>query len=180
MAKEKPDDYEAVRTVVEKLEPFDAKDQERILRWAREKLGLAASAPAAAPPPEHKARDAGEGAIPAASPARPTDIRSFIDHKRPQTDNQFAAAVAYYYRFEAPEPLRRDVISKTDLMEACRQTDRARIRRPEQTLVNAHHQGYLDKGSERGTYVINTVGENLVAMALPEGANSGGPVTRRK
>ena len=45
--------------------------------------------------------------------------------------------------------------------------------RPAQTLVNAHYQGYLEKGTQRGTYVINTVGENLVAMALPEGATAG-------
>jgi hypothetical protein len=32
--------------------------------------------------------------------------------------------------------------------------------------VNAHTQGLLDRG-DRGAYVINTVGENLVAMALP-------------
>src|SRR5271165_5976503 len=34
------DDLEAVRAVVEALQGFDAGDRERILRWAREKLGL--------------------------------------------------------------------------------------------------------------------------------------------
>ena len=34
------DDLEAVRVVAEALQEFDAKDQERIIRWAREKLGL--------------------------------------------------------------------------------------------------------------------------------------------
>ena len=33
------DDLEAVRAVVEALQGFDAGDQERIIRWAREKLG---------------------------------------------------------------------------------------------------------------------------------------------
>ncbi len=40
MSKAKQDDLEAVRAIVAALNSFDAKDQERILRWAREKLGL--------------------------------------------------------------------------------------------------------------------------------------------
>jgi len=35
-------------------------------------------------------------------------------------------------------------------------------------------RGYLDKGKGRGTFRINTVGENLVTMAMPE-ATSGAP-----
>ena len=90
-----------------------------------------------------------------------------MDYKKPLSDSQFAATVAYYYRFEAPEPQRKTSLSSTDLIDACRQTGRERIKHPAQTLVNAHTQGYMDKGSERGTYTINTVGENLVALALP-------------
>ena len=37
------DDLEAVRVVAEALQGFDSQDQERIIRWAREKLGLVAS-----------------------------------------------------------------------------------------------------------------------------------------
>lgn len=177
MAKEKPDDYEAVRQVVATLQPFDVNDQERILRWAREKLNLSVAPAVAAPSHEMKApRDAGYVAT-AAPHARTANIKSFIAEKNPVTDNQFAAAVAYYHRFEAPEPQRKEAITKTDLQDACRLTDRTRLKRPDQTLVNAHNQGYLDKGAERGTYVINTVGENLVAMALPEGAKAS---TRRR
>jgi hypothetical protein len=38
-----PDDLEAVRKVIEALTPFNGDDQERIVRWAREKLGLSPS-----------------------------------------------------------------------------------------------------------------------------------------
>jgi hypothetical protein len=178
VSKVKPDDYEAVRIVVSTLEPFDAKDQERILRWAREKLGLTTTTPAAAP--SHETNPPRDGAVMSAT-AKATDIKSFIAKKNPQSDSQFVAAVAYYHRFEAPEPQRKDAISKTDLQDACRLTGK-RIKHPAQTLVNAHSQGYIDKGAERGTYAINTVGENLVAMALPEGAKAGSgvPSTRRK
>ncbi len=44
-----PDDLDAVRTVVTALEGFDSKDQERIIRWASEKLGL--SLPVESSPP---------------------------------------------------------------------------------------------------------------------------------
>ena len=45
MTKTPPDDLEAVRMLVETLQGFDAKDQERIIRWAREKIGLQPSTP---------------------------------------------------------------------------------------------------------------------------------------
>ncbi len=45
------DDLEAVRAVTEALQGFDAQDQERILRWAREKLDLVATPDAPLPKP---------------------------------------------------------------------------------------------------------------------------------
>jgi hypothetical protein len=89
LAKETPDDLEVVRTFVAALQPFEPKDQERIIRWVREKLGLAAPATGAsdkAPADEKEL------------PGKPTDIKAFIDLKSPQSDIHFAAAVAYYYR----------------------------------------------------------------------------------
>lgn len=166
MSTNPPDDFDAVRAIVETLTPFEPKDQERIIRWAREKLGLVE---AQSPNPLTRT-----GEIPSVTPqpisGRSTDIRSFIDSKKPQSDNQFAAAVAYYYRFEAPEAERKLSISADDLQDSTRRVGRGRFARPAQTLVNAHGQGYLDK-TDRGQYALNTVGENLVAMALPQ--NSG-------
>lgn len=159
------DDLEAVRDVVAALQDFEPADAERILRWAREKLGL--SAPVRG--------DASLAATPFATPATKMpdtvhgqDIKSFIAAKHPKSDMQFAATVAYYYKFEAPVDQRKEFIMGDDLQEACRQTGRKRFTNPNQTLVNAHHTGYLDKAGDRGAYQINTVGENLVAMALPE------------
>jgi len=42
----KPDDSEAVRSLADTLQPFDSEDRERIIRWAREKLGMTARKPA--------------------------------------------------------------------------------------------------------------------------------------
>jgi hypothetical protein len=176
------DDLEAVRIVVDALSGFDAKDQERILRWAREKLGLPVvqpsepgpSASATVPP---AAISASVSVPPAATPR---DLKGFVAEKRPKSDVQFAATVAYYHRFEARENLRKAELSAEDLQEACRLAGRERLKNPYKTLHNAHNLGLLDKGGERGTFTLNTVGENLVAVALPgDGSGASGPKKRK-
>lgn len=79
---------------------------------------------------------------------------------------QFAAVVAYYYRFEAKPDEQLESISADVLQNAARLANRHRLSRPRQTLINAKQQGYLDQ-VDRGQYRINSVGENLVAMTLP-------------
>lgn len=168
----KADDFEAVRTLTETLKEFDAADQERIIRWAREKLGLPQTNLAAAPPPFSGPVIDTPTSTPAfGGGAKVQDISSFIASKNPQTDNHFAAAVAYYYRFIAQGDQRKDAISADDLQNATRLVNRGRIKRPDQTLINTHNAGLFDKAG-RGAYSINTVGENLVAMALPGSADS--------
>jgi hypothetical protein len=166
----KPDDLQAVRTLVTTLSGFDATEQERIIRWAREKLGLAANIeqPSTASHDKHagaeKQLERFDKQV-----TESKDIKTFIVEKNPTSDNQFAATVAYYYRFEAPPAERKEAITKEDLQEACRKAGRERLKNPGQNLVNAHGVGLLDK-AEPGAYKINTVGENLVAMTLPGGS----------
>jgi hypothetical protein len=182
------DDLDAVRTIVETLKNFKPEEQQRILRWVVEKTGLpqisvvcpnggpSAASPSAGPtpsiPPPRSNAPAKSGGV---------DIKSFIDEKRPRSDVQFAATVAYYLRFEAPSDERKDSINKDDLQDACRKAKRDRLKIPYQTLLNAHKLGLLDKGSEKATFAINTVGENLVAMSLPgEGKPTSKPGKTRK
>jgi|SRR5579875_634121 len=164
------DDLEAVRAVTSALEGFESSDQERIIRWAREKLGLPGAAPSSPVAPAVLQSSAEPGVSPAhpggsKGPAR--DLKTFINEKAPKRDVHFAAAVAYYYRFEAPEPQRKLEINWQDLQEACRLANRRRLKVPLQTLRNAHMLGLLDKGTQRGYFALNAVGENLVAMTLP-------------
>jgi hypothetical protein len=182
------DDLDAVRTIVETLKNFKPEEQQRILRWAVEKAGLPQSIvpttsagsvthtmPTGSVPPMTPAP------ANASSTSGTVDIKSFIDEKQPRSDVQFAATVAYYLRFEAPPAERKDYIDKEDLQEACRKVKRDRLKNPYQTLVNAHSLGLLDKGSEKATFAINTVGENLVAMTLPgEGKAAAKPGKARK
>jgi hypothetical protein len=145
------DDLDAVRTLIQTLEKFNTTDQERIIRWVQEKLGLSSTVkPLVVHIPSEKM----------------TDIKAFVKAKNPITDRQFAATIAYYYRFEAPEDQRKDSITAKDLQDACKMTGRNRFKTPAQTLLNAHNAGLLDKASY-GAYSLNTVGENLVAMTLP-------------
>lgn len=176
MSKPAPDDLEAVRLVVGALKDFDTKAQERILRWAQEKLGLFAPSRASTQPADVTTAAPGQPQSPHMPTDGGSDIKSFVEKKNPASDTQFAATIAYYYQFEAPPESRKDSISASDLQEACRQVGRRRIRYLRQTLVNAHGQGLLDRAGP-GAYSINTVGENLVAVALP---SDGAPLRKNR
>jgi hypothetical protein len=94
------------------------------------------------------------------------DIRSFAEAKRPSSANERAVLVAYYLSELAPEAERKDVIEKEDLVKYFKQAGFPLPTRPEQTLVNAKHAGYLDSVGE-GKYRLNSVGHNLIAHNLP-------------
>src|SRR5258706_5722336 len=160
MSKPEPDDFEAVRAIVAALQPFQQReDQERILRWAREKIGIAA-VPLVVPPA------AGVFTPPAPpAPGSSMDIKSFVAAKNPQSDTHLAATVAYYHQFQAPEGQRKESITSEDLLEACRLARRARLKRPIATLSNALRDGLLDK-ADRRAYKLNSDVENLVAMGV--------------
>jgi hypothetical protein len=169
------DDLEAVRTIVTALEKFEGKDQERIIRWAREKLGLE---PIKSPPVQQSPAPSLPGNL--LPPHCTKDLKSFVNEKNPSTDMQFAATVAYYYKFEAPVEERKDSIDSGSLQNAARLAGRNRLINPGQTLINASFNGLLDKADEKGAYKINTVGENLVAMALPQGLTVSKPKSNPK
>src|SRR5690606_24384965 len=159
------DDLEAVRIIADALVNFEKHEQERIIRWARERVGLA-QPPADVSSPSHVSGQSAVVASMGGSGSAP-DIRTFINEKSPGTDVHFAAAVAYYYRFVAPQSQRKNEIDSETLQDACRTAQRTRLKKASKTLSNAQLNGYLDSGSQRGMYAINSVGENLVAMTLP-------------
>ena len=170
------DDLEAVRLVADALEGFEAKDQERIIRWARERIGLSVAPVSPSGPPSSEAPPVPGSATPATTAK---DLKTFVAEKKPKNDVQFAATVAYYHRFEAPENLRKAGINADDLQESCRLVGRERFKAPGQTLRNAHTLGLLNKGNEAGFFTVNSVGENLVAVALP-GDGTSTPRMKRK
>ena len=161
------DDLEAVRTLVQTLEKFDSEDQKRIIRWAQEKLGISEfSTPPQIIPPVTGTQITPQVTTHEIPSGQSANIKAFVAAKDPRSEIQFAATIAYYYRFEAPEIERKESIISEDLLEACRKSGRTRLNNPGQTLRNAHFTGLLDKKG-RGSFTINSVGENLVAMTLP-------------
>ena len=176
------DDLEAVRKVADALEGFDPNDQERIIRWAREKIGLSAAPVSPQVPPSLLAPASGtapQAVTQSSSATSAKDLKTFVTEKKPKNDVQFAATVAFYYRFEAPENVRKNEINGDDLLEACRLVGRERFKNPSQTVRNAHNLGLMDKGEQPGFFSINSVGENLVAVTLP-GDGSAAPRTKNK
>jgi hypothetical protein len=184
MANPKTDDLEAVRAVVEAIGNFKPEEQQRIIRWVAEKLGLpqpfVSTAHTVSIPSQQGSAPPVTPHLPASPPGGVADIRTFIAEKKPRNDVQFAAAVAYYYRFEAPLADRKEAIDKEDLQQAARKAGRERFTNPRTTLFNAHTLGLLDKGAEKATFTINSVGENLIAMTLPDGSAGGKPGKKKK
>lgn len=176
------DDFEAAKAVFEKLKDLSAERQARVLRWVAEGLGVSPASSSGSITGQLPPGLTGAPSAPLTSGGSPgqKDIKTFVNEKNPRSDNQFAATVAYYYRFEAPPAQRRDSIDAKLLQEATRLVGRSRLSNPRFTLNNAKSQGYLD-GSARGEFSINTVGENLVAMTLPvDGRSTAGTSKAKK
>jgi len=172
------DVFDAMRVVVGALENFSASDQQLVLRFVQEKLGLVTQQKQL----ESRSQVAEVSHAPTNAPSlgSSTDIKSFVEWKAPDSDVQFAATVAYYYQFEAPADHKKDSITVGDLLDACRKVNRSRPNAPAQTLINAHQRGLLDKTGDKGTYKLSTVGENLVAVALPSDGPSAPKSQKRK
>ena len=115
----KIDDLEAVRILAETLQPFAIDGRERIVRWAREKLGMTTGAATASGSRVEATTDAPRDAIVTGSQGA-VDIKKFVTEKAPKSDVHFAATVAYFYQFKSPEHQRKESITKEDLVEACR------------------------------------------------------------
>lgn len=178
--------FDVAKKVGEELNKLPKNEQAKVLRWVAESLGASLPGAAAASAPMHGAAPRvaltttpTTEATPPATGGRPKDIKTFLAEKQPKSDNQYAASVAYYYRFEAPEQERSETIAADTLQEAARLSGRARLGNPRSTLNNAVAQGYLDR-KDRGQFGISTVGENLVAMTLPGGADAPQPVKKKR
>jgi hypothetical protein len=94
------------------------------------------------------------------------DIRSLKEEKNPSTDIEMAAIVAYYLSKLAPDELKKETISTSDITKYFDQADYPLPETPWQTLPNAKKAGYLDSAG-RGKYKLNPVGHNLVVHNLP-------------
>ncbi len=167
-------DFMAAEKIKAILSGREKPEQERIVRWVIESLGIGVLASGTgtqaqhAPPaqPAQPPAPSNAQAHPGLGSGRPKDIKAFVEEKQPKSDMQFAAVVAYFHRFEVPPASQKEAITSEDLQDAARLSGRSRFRSPTVPLNNSVNQGYLDRAG-RGTYRISAVGENLVAMTLP-------------
>jgi hypothetical protein len=163
--------FDAAKRIVEALKGLDKPSQTLAIRFASESLGLsgvAMQSPPAVGAPLQMSQPEVRGAT------HSTDIKQFTAVKAPKSDQQFAAVAAYFYRFEASESARKDTIDVNTLKEAARLAGRRQATNWGFTLNNAKNSGYLDSAGS-GQYRINSVGENLVAIALPGDASETTP-----
>ncbi|MHB1565723.1 MAG: hypothetical protein ACYCXG_03215 [Acidiferrobacter sp.] len=166
------DDFDIGKVIFDKLKDLPMERQQRVLRWVAEGLGVSVGAlPTLQKDGVVQGRQVFLAPVPPSGSGTGMDIKTFIAAKTPRSDNQFAAAVAYFYRFEAPPTERRDSIDAAALQQAARLAGRKRLGHPQVTLNHAKAAGYLDS-SNRGEFTINSVGENLIAMTLPGGGET--------
>lgn len=163
------DVFDATRDVVNRLTPFAEEERSRIVRWAMEMLGISGYGSFKASQSADFA-EKGENVNSAAAAHR--DIRAFVQSKRPRSDVQFTAVVAYFYQFISPSPLQD--IGIEELKEAHRQARRKRPKSEYFSLNNAVRAGYINRAG-RGRYRLNSVGENLVAITLPDAPETAEP-----
>lgn len=173
--------FDAAKEIVAALQGLAREHQSLAFKFAMETLGLGA-------PPTHAtavlspAHPYQEQQTAAVGLVQPIDIKSFTAAKAPRSDQQFAAVVAYFYQFEAPLDARKDTIDVATMKEAARQAGRPQVSNWIFTLNNAKNAGYLDPAGT-GKFKLNAVGENLVAITLPDNATSGagnGSATEKK
>jgi len=140
-------DFMAAEEIKAILNGRDKPEQERIVRWVNESLGLVAPAnrPVASNPsapipaaPHDPSTTASVGV------GRPVDIKSFIAEKKPKSDVQFAAVAAYFYSYNANQAERKESITAKDLQEAGRQARGVGFKKPIATLSNGLKLGYFN------------------------------------
>lgn len=168
------DDFEAAGKIYDILKDFKPEEQQQIIKWTSEKLGIQTG------PVSPPVKITENGQAQQNQPERQrTDIKTFVESKNPTSDMQLATVVAYFYEFEASDTQHKDSITHTDLQEACRLSGRKRLAKPDQTLRNACNYGFLDKAGA-SIFKVSTVGENLVAVTLPNNEEPASSQKKRK
>jgi hypothetical protein len=184
----------AIDTLLSALEPLDAATRGAALRAVCDKLGINIEGPSERAGQQERVAEPQdmrrEPASPAKNPAS-TDIRTFAQEKSPQSLTEKVALVAHYLAELAPQGDKKDSIDKEDIRRYFKQAGFPLPNRPDQTLVDGLHAGYLER-VEQGRYRLSPVGDNLVVHRLPRGQgerrrstrrrrpNTKGPVRKRK
>jgi hypothetical protein len=170
-------ELQAMKTLVETLEPLKPEVRTRVIEYAFKVLGIAATHSPALPisptPPGQPAPS-----VPPLKPKidGPTDILSLKEEKDPKTATQMIAVVAYYLAHLADE--RQDFITADDIQKYFVQGKYLMPGSKSSALINAKNAGYLDY-LEPGKYRLNSVGYNLVAHKMPKDGSTPSKARRK-
>lgn len=181
MAEDIDKEIEAIRAVLNALEPLSKEVRSRVVEYALARLNVQLRSERAETPQSSLGgttdRPAGEGAGGELARAATVHIKTLKEQKKPRSANEMAALVAYYLANVAPPEDRTDRITTKDVETYFKI---AEFRLPEKvqfTLSNAKAAGYLDAVGN-GEYKLNAIGHNLVVHSLPRG--SGDAASRRR
>lgn len=179
------DELAAIKTITEALEPLDSESRERALGYAMQRLGMERAGSSAVMPATGGTVQGATGGAAQAPPAEPeapqriVDVRTLKDEKRPSTDVEMVALMAYYLKQMAEGDERKDEIGTEDIDKYFVQAGYPLPKEKRFALTNAKNAGYLESVG-RGRYRLNSVGHNLVAHGMPRTESAGSPRTKRQ
>jgi len=159
-------ELKAIETITNTLRSLDTTAQQRVLQYAMQHLGLKVEQPGPSPPLSPADRGAQVGQPNQHLQQQLVDIRTLREQKRPSSDMEMAAIVAYYLSELAPQEHRKDTIGTKDIKTYFKQAGHPLPGGPQFTLPNAKSAGYFESAGH-GKYKLNPVGYNLVAHGLP-------------
>lgn len=153
----------AIQVVLGALKDLDKDARQRVLDYVFGRLGIRVDRGLVVLTPPV----VGSGAAPQAAPTVVSDIRTFTEQKKPRNAQEMAILVGYYLAELAPPSERKVEITSADITKYFKQAGFKLPKRAVKTLFDARASGYLDGGSEQGSYRLNPVGYNLVTHVLP-------------
>ncbi len=170
MAQDIEAELQAIKTLLETLEPLAPSVRSSVIDYVFKRLGIPSSQ-------NSTVTAVSVGAIapvtilPKPNHDGPVDILSLREQKDPKTGTQMIAVVAYYLAHLASEHERQDFITAKEIQKYFVQGQYPLPGSQSQALVDAKNAGYLDF-VEKGKYRLNSVGYNLVAHKMPKDGNS--------
>lgn len=172
-------EIEAIKTVLNALDPLDEETRGNILEYVLKKLKLdvgqfTANSQVAG------ADQVGLGTSSESTKETETSvhIEKFKDQKQPKSDMEMAVLVAYYLQYVAPTEEKKLVVSNEDLDTYFKIANYPIPGGMIHLLKNTKNAGYLDQAAH-GQYKLNAVGYNLVKHNMPR-TDSGKNRKRKK
>ena len=169
-------EIEAIKTVLNALDPLDEETRSNVLEYVLKKLKLDIGQ--LTNNNQGTAADTNGASESNSEPETSIHIEKFKDQKQPKTDMEMAVLVAYYLQYVAPQGEKKLVITTEDLDTYFKIASYPIPAAINQLLTNTKNAGYIDQ-SAHGQYKLNAVGYNLVKHNMPR-TDSGKNRKRKK